>query len=69
MGGLPWWAAVIVISVVFAGAFVGFYLYFMSYIEGAFPDSDWIQAEIYTAYWFGILMLCLLIRYLMMDLN
>ena len=69
VGGPPWWAAMIVILAIFGGAFFAFYQYFMEYIETMYPDSEWIQAEIYTAYWFGVCLLNLFIRYLMMDLH
>ena len=42
VGGLPWWSAVIVISVVFGVSFALFYVYFMDFIEGKFPDNQWI---------------------------
>ena len=65
VGGPPWWATFIVITVVLGASMYFFIAHFITYLEGWFPDSQWIQAEISTAYWFVNILLFALINYLM----
>ena len=65
VGGPPWWATFIVVSAVLGGSLAFFIVYFVGFLGEKFPDSQWIQAEIATAYWFGNVLLFALIRYLM----
>jgi len=63
VGGPPDWIAAIICALILGGSIYFFGWQFIEYVEGWFPNSKWIQYELYTAYWFLVLCLCLLIRW------
>ena len=62
-GEPPLWSLILTLVVTVGGAFCLFYFVFIDYCEDKYPSNRWIQYELYTAFWFAILGLCLLIRY------
>lgn len=63
-GGPPMWVPILIVVIIFGGAAYFFGWHWMDYCKTWFPNNLWIQYELWTAYWFGIIMLAVLVRVL-----